>query len=325
MKNRALGADLIRLDRELSLALRPPHSFLGRISRQALKNGGKKRRGRLIVILGRLFGVPRGSVIGTAVAVEIVHLATLIHDDVIDGARRRRSRPALQHVQGVAPALLYGDLLFSRGVSFVNRLGNRDLTDLLLETVHSLCSGEILENRLSRKFPWTERDYLQVASLKTASLFRYCCQAPGILAGLPQRRRRILERFGGRLGISCQIADDCLDFAPPREGAEKDRLADLKNGVPSLPLVLAGKNPALRKELRAAVGKGAGTLRLKRLAAMIRRGGFVGQALSRAREYLESTREDVAAIETWGDEGRARLLRGYLDAQSAFLDGLEGI
>ncbi len=318
MKNRTPAADLVRLDRELASALRPPHAFLGQISRQALQNGGKKRRGSLILILGRLLGAPRGSVIKTAAAAEIVHLATLIHDDVIDGALRRRSRPSLPHAQGVVPALLYGDILFSRGVSTVNRLGNRELTDLLLETVHSLCSGEIQESRLSRKFPWTERDYLRVASLKTAALFQYCCQAPGILAGLPARKLNILRRFGGNLGLAYQTADDCLDFACGAAG--KDRLADLKNGVPSFPLVLAAGDAVLRDELRRKMNNGLTEKETSRLAGMIRRGGFIRQARARARGYLAAARRDGKIIGRWGDRRFDLVLQAYLDEQDRALD-----
>jgi len=321
MKPANLSTDLHRLDREISSVLRPTHSFLAPINRQIPWDGGKKLRGRLILIIGRLFGAHPRDLAGTAAAVEVVHLATLIHDDVIDSALQRRSRPALQRVYGVAPALLYGDLLFSRAISRVNRIGNQILTDLLLETVGSLCAGEILENQLSRKFPWTEKDYLKVARLKTASLFEYGCRAPGILAGLPTRRLTILTRFGRNLGLSYQAFDDCLDFSLPGKKAGKDVLADLKNGVPNLPLVLAGRDTAIRDELKIKLLTSLTAEESSRLARLIREGGFVQAARARAREYLEGALWDGKVIGRWGDPCFAKLLESFLTAFARLLDG----
>ena len=135
------------LDREMDLALRPGFDFLEEIAGQVPRRGGKRRRSRLLLGLGYYLGAPPDQIVKVALGVEIVHLATLIHDDVIDCSHRRRNSPTLHHLQGAVPALLYGDLLFTRGISEVNSLGIPALTDLLLETVRSVCAGEILERR----------------------------------------------------------------------------------------------------------------------------------------------------------------------------------
>lgn len=319
MKPENFIPNLSELEREISSILRPPHPFLSRIARRIPGSGGKKLRGRLILILGHLFGASPRDLAGTAAVVEVVHLATLIHDDVIDSAARRRSRPTLQRSEGIAPALLYGDLLFSRGISRINRIGNPVLTDLLLETVGALCAGEILENQLSRKFPWTEKDYLEVATLKTASLFEYCCRGPGILAGLPARRLSVLTRFGRNLGLSYQAYDDCLDFSLHGKPVGKDRLADLKNGVPSLPLVLAGRNTAIRAELKKKFRAPLTVQEAGDLARLIRDCGFVRSARARAREYFAAALRDGNSIGKWGDQRFAKLLKTYLDEQASAL------
>ncbi len=317
MKTADISVNLEKVDLEISSILHPPAPFLSGISRQVPRDGGKKRRGRLIVILGRLLCAHPRDLEGTAAAVEVIHLATLIHDDVIDSAPRRRSRPTLQRKHGAAPAILYGDILFSRGIARVNRIGNRDLTDLLLKTVGALCAGEILENQLAWKFPWTEKDYLEVATLKTASLFEYSSRAPAILAGLPKRRLNILSRFGRNLGLSYQAFDDCLDFMPGGDKAGKDRLADLKNGVPSLPVIFAGRDGVLREELKKKLRAGLTAREAGSLARSIRERGYLREAREQANNYLKAARRAGRIIGQWGDRRFAMLLESYLEEHAA--------
>ncbi|MCX6358000.1 MAG: polyprenyl synthetase family protein, partial [Candidatus Aureabacteria bacterium] len=132
--------------------------------------GGKFRRGTLALIVGGIAGAPGDATAVVAAAAEAVHLATLIHDDILDGAARRRARPSLHRVFGTGPALLYGDLLFVRAVAAVHALGNTALTACLLHAVQALCRGEMLESRAKGGFPWSEAAYLRIARLKTASL-----------------------------------------------------------------------------------------------------------------------------------------------------------
>ena len=308
MKGRPGKTERSALDREIAAALRSPYPFLEPFRRGVPADGGKRRRGELILRLGRLFGAPRKRVTAAAAAVEIIHLATLIHDDVVDGAELRRNRPALNHLQGTAPALLYGDLLFSRGIAVVNRLRSAELTDLLLTTVSEICAGEILETRGRGTFAWEEETYLEIIGLKTASLFEYCSRAPAILAGFPPPRLRVLKRFGRNLGLAFQIFDDCLDFSsgPARPG--KNPLADLRNGVPNLPLLYAARDPAIAKELNRS---GRSPDRLKRIADLIRTGGFVQAARQRGEEYEKKARQAAATVLKWPLAGDAAELTGY--------------
>lgn len=316
-------ADRKSADRELTAILSPPQDFLGGIAARVLKGRGKNRRSVLVLALGRLLEADSGPTAVTAAAVEAVHLATLIHDDVLDGGLLRRNRPSLHREEGAAPAVLYGDLIFSRAVSAVNRIGKSGLTGLFLETVGSLVSGEILAHRMARDFPWNEDDWRRVARLKTAALFRYCCRAPGILAGVSRRQLEVLGRFGVDLGLYYQAADDCLDFFPRGEDRTKDSLADLKNGVVNLVLVMAGKDRELKKKLSAVLNSSSPMREREELAGRIRDGGFVLRALSRAREYLRSARREMGLISGWGAKTEAGRLIEYLDEEAEKLETLE--
>jgi len=309
MRERPVQTARSALDREIAAALRPPHPFLEPFSRRVPADGGKRRRGELILRLGRLFGVPRKRVTAAAAAVEIIHLATLVHDDVVDGAELRRNRPTLNRLQGTAPALLYGDLLFSRGIAVVNRLRSAELTDLLLATVSEICAGEILETRERGTFDWEEATYLEIIQLKTASLFEYCSRAPAILAGLSPPRVRVLKRFGRNLGLAFQIFDDCLDFSPGPARPGKNPLADLRNGIPNLPLLYAARDPGIAKELN---GSDRSPARLKRIADLIRTGGYVEAARRRGEGFEKKARRAAAEIRGWPLAGPVSLLDDYL-------------
>ncbi len=296
MKERPGRTERAALDREIAAALRPPHPFLEPFRRRVPADGGKRRRGELMLLLGQYFDNPRSRLIRAAAAVEVIHLATLVHDDVVDGAARRRDRPTLDRVQGTAPALLYGDLLFARGIAAVNRLRSAELTDLLLVTVSEICAGEILETRERGSFAWEEETYLEIIRLKTASLFEYCCLAPAILAGFSPERLRVLKRLGRNLGMAYQIADDCLDFAPGPSGPGKDPLADLRNGVPNLPLLYAARDRRIGEVL---VQTGLTTARVKKISRLVREGGFLQKAREKGEEYGKKARRAAAAVLQW--------------------------
>ncbi len=310
MKERTDRSDRPALDREIAAALRPPHPFLEPFRRRVPADGGQRRRGELILLLGRLFGAPRARLIRAAAAVEVIHLATLVHDDVADGAELRRGRPTLDRLRGPAPALLYGDLLFARGIAAVNRLRSAELTDLLLATVSEICAGEILETRERGSFAWEEETYLEIIRLKTASLFEYCCLAPAILAGFPPARLRVLKRMGRNLGLAYQIADDCLDFDPGPARPGKNPLVDLRNGVPNLPLLYAARDRRIGEELARP---GPAPARDKRISRLVREGGFVDQARKRGAEYGKKARRAAATVLQWPLAGDAAELAGYLD------------
>ncbi len=308
MKKPTGDRKLSALDRKIADALRPPHPFLEPFSRRVPADGGKRRRGELILILGRLFGAPRSKVVPAAAAVEIIHLASLIHDDVVDGAELRRDLPTLDRLQGPAPALLYGDLLFSRGIAMVNRLRVPELTDLLLDTVSEICAGEILETRERGSFSRDEETYLEIIRLKTASLFEYCCRAPAILAGFPPERLRVLKRLGRNLGLAYQIADDCLDFASGPDRPGKKPLADLRNGVPNLPLLYAARDPKIARELARETLPPS---RLERISRLVREGGYIEQARRREEEFAEKSRRAAAAVIEWPLAGDVAGLARY--------------
>ncbi len=316
------------LRKAMAICLEPPIRFAPGLARDASRRQGKRRRGAVMLMLGRLFSAPSREVAVCAAAVETVHLATLIHDDIMDGAALRRGRFALHRAHGVAPALLYGDILFIRGFAAVHALGRAEVTDLMIRTAASLCLGELLEARQRGAFPWGTREYFRIAGLKTAPLYGFCCEAPGILAGFPAGRLARLRRLGRALGLSCQIADDCLDYISPGAPRDKDALLDLRNGVPNYPLLLAARDPrvaAAVRAFRAAPPGSAGPARLgelARLGDLVRRSGAVRRAAEKAARYLRAAMAEMRVIGAWGGEGAAGDMARFLEEQERGLERL---
>ncbi len=322
MKRTVSSPDLRSLDREINSFLPSSPPVLRRLKADLRQARGKKQRGRLMLILGRAFSSPPRKLIKAAGAVEVIHLATLIHDDVLDGSNLRRRQETLYRAHGAVPALLYGDLLFARSMRAVNSLGNPALTDRLLETAYSICSGEILEVQNRLKFPWKERTYFRIISRKTAALFQYSCLAPAVLSGFSEERLRVLGRFGLNLGLAYQIVDDCLDFMPASSSTGKDRLADLKNGVPNLALIISGREKTLRAAIRKALKSGAGLRDLKRAGLLIHQNGSIGKAALRASLYLRKANRDADLIRSWSGVKEDGRLTGYLKEMARTVEKL---
>lgn len=286
MKNRRPTAAPAALSRALSSLLPPALRRNGRMP------GGKLSRARLLLLLGRGPDADGRSLLQTAAAVEAVHLAALIHDDVLDGSARRRGEATLHRTVNSGPALLLGDIIFARAIASINRLGRTELTERFLMAVEDTCAGEILETNRRNRLPWTGELYHRIIGLKTAALFRFCGEAAAILSG--KRDRAEWGRLGGRIGRAYQIVDDCLDLAPASVRLGKDRLSDLKNGVPSLPVILGLADPRTASAVRAALGQKSARLR-EDAGRALRRNGHLRRAAADAERYLVAARAARAA------------------------------
>jgi len=218
------------------------------------KSGGKRFRPALAILFYKLFGArgEREALLELAAALELVHLATLVHDDVIDGSGARRARPALWKVWGNRVAVLEGDFIFSRACSLLDRL-EAPLRRLLLEAVEDLLEGELLQEELrrSRRIPTVE-EYFAVVRRKTGALISAACLC-GALLGDPEaspERLRVVRRAGLKLGTAYQMIDDLLDiFGDGRLG--KPTWRDRDGGWITLPFIrlLQCSSPKERERL----------------------------------------------------------------------------
>lgn len=222
--------------------LYPAPGPLGEIIEQLLGNRGKMLRPRLLLTCAALAACGRklqsNLLFEAAAAVELIHTASLIHDDIIDEAAWRRSREALHRSWGPGRATLAGDLLLARAFALLSRPGrNKNLLLLLERTVAHLCRGEIYQ--MDQRYRWdlTENQYYRINYYKTAFFIAACCEAGGLLAGASAGCCRALRHYGLKLGQAFQIVDDILDYAGYPEQLGKPVGNDLEQGRTTLPLI----------------------------------------------------------------------------------------
>ena len=242
---------------------------------------GKRLRPLLVLLVA---GTGSDAVVRAAAAVELVHAATLVHDDVLDAASLRRGRPTVVATAGRVMATATGDLLFSR--AFAELVENRDVRQVraLSRASSALARGELLQREDTFDAGVTEERYLLRCELKTAALFEAACELGALATG---REVTPLATFGRRIGLAFQLLDDVLDVSGPPERTGKHRGADLLDGTVTLPFILARKrDPAL--PIRISTPQEA-----EAVCSRIARTGALDVARARALEIVEAAKSEL--------------------------------
>jgi octaprenyl-diphosphate synthase len=290
-------ADLARVEARLAVELGSREPRLSAIASHLVGAGGKRVRPTVVLLVFHGAVAPgtaarRDDVIEAAVALELIHSATLLHDDIIDGGETRRGRPSALATFGAADTLVAGDFLFSRAFALCARF-EAEVIRWAAEACISLTEGEIMQARFRRNPAVTPDDYLEIIRRKTASLFAAGARTAAHLAGAPPAIVEAMAQAGEHVGLAFQVSDDLLDVVGTPAVTGKPRGLDLRDGNPSLPIVLAlRRDPELarlfaRPEI-AADDVEAGLAR-------IRRAGVLGPVAERARGHV------AAALEALGN------------------------
>lgn len=228
-----------RLERRLEELATGHGAFLGRYAGDTIAAGGKRLRPLLLFLSAGTPPPESDALLRAAVAVELVHSATLVHDDVLDGSPLRRGRPTVMAAGGRLAATATGDLLFSRAFAELVRSRSAAAVRVLSRASSELAAGELMQRADAWRAVAPER-YLERCRLKTAVLFRAACELGAIEGeGGVGDRVAALATFGDRIGLAFQLLDDVLDVAGPPERTGKPRGADLLDGTVTLPLILA--------------------------------------------------------------------------------------
>jgi len=242
----SLARLLERTEARLADVSKTHGAALGTHAADTLAAGGKRLRPVLVFLCGD--GVDE-RLVAAGAAVELLHMATLVHDDVLDGAELRRGRPTVFAEAGRSAATATGDLLFSRAFAELAATGSEDAVRALSTASSALARGELMQ----RADAWDENvapeRYLERCRLKTASLFEASCRLGALFGGRPDLAPS-LGQFGERLGVAFQMLDDVLDVSGPAKRTGKPRGADLLDGTVTLPLILARRHdPTLPGEV----------------------------------------------------------------------------
>jgi octaprenyl-diphosphate synthase len=203
----------------------------------ALDSGGKRLRPLVALLAGAATGRLTNEHLDLAVIVELIHLATLIHDDIIDDAERRRSQPTLNARWGNALSVLLGDSLFAHALDLSTRFDNADVSRAIARATRDVCSGEIIQTQRRFDLHLAIEEYFRIIELKTATLFTVAAELGARLNTAPISQVEALANFGRHLGAAYQIYDDCIDLAGCESATGKTLGTDLRKGKMTLPML----------------------------------------------------------------------------------------
>jgi octaprenyl-diphosphate synthase len=231
--------DLARVEREIGLESVASVDAITTIGRYLQASGGKRLRPTLVILAARLVGGASEAAIRLAAVIEMIHTATLVHDDVIDIAETRRGRPSTNVIWGNHRSVLAGDWLYMQAFQIALRERNFHILDLLIGLTQTMVEGELLQLERLGKIDLTEADYMELVDRKTAALFSVAAKLGAVTAGAGEECEARLGEFGWNLGIAFQLVDDVLDFTAAEDVLGKPVGNDLQEGKVTLPVIYA--------------------------------------------------------------------------------------
>jgi heptaprenyl diphosphate synthase len=235
----SIEPDLERVDRMFEERAFSGLDMLNAAAEHALSSPGKRLRTALTLLAGKMIDYRLEKLLPLSVAFEMVHLATLIHDDIIDHAATRRGAPTVNARYGDHVAILLGDYLFARTAGLIADVEDFRIDRLFSETVASVCEGTIIELLSTRQFDLSLDMYLERITRKTAVLMAACCKGGAIVGGGLDAQIALMEDYGRNLGIAFQIMDDVLDYSGTSASIGKPAGNDFRQGLITLPLIFA--------------------------------------------------------------------------------------
>ena len=300
----SLEDDLARVEKALLANVRTGDPFLAEVASHLITAGGKRLRPALAVAVGELGGGPADDdVILGAVAVELVHLGSLYHDDVMDEARTRRNVESVNARWGNLVAILAGDFLLARASEIAASLGT-EVAGLLATTIGKLCEGQVRELAQTFDVTRSEESYLTSINGKTAALMATACRIGALTAGIDRPGVEALTSYGDRVGMVFQIVDDILDVVATDEELGKPAGNDLVEGVYTLPVIRALASAESSEALRQLLGSPLEAAEVETARSIIRSNGAVEAAVDVARRFAAESAEALKGVPAGGEGGQ---------------------
>jgi octaprenyl-diphosphate synthase len=305
---RLLAADLRRVNALIVARMHSPVALIPQLAGHIVSAGGKRLRPMLTLASARLCGYEGERHVALAAAVEFIHTATLLHDDVVDASELRRGRDTANALWGNKPPVLVGDFLFARSFELMVEDGSLRILEILSRAAAVIAEGEVRQLITANDTTTAESDYLEVIEAKTAALFAAASRIGAVVAERPPEEEAALERFGRNLGIAYQLIDDMLDFSARESEFGKSVGDDFRDGKITLPILIAfargdGEERAFWCRTLEAGEQRPGDL--ERALRLVERRGALAETLARARLYAEAA---AAALAPFADGPLKRAL-----------------
>lgn len=286
--------ELEQMEEVLRERMPDQHPVIGSALERLLDGGGKRVRPTLVLLSAHLCGADMERAVLAAAAVEMLHTATLIHDDLIDGARTRRGVGTLNAGWSPGATVLTGDFAFARAAYLASRTESQPVVRRFAETLMVICNGEVRQMFDGRSGAMLLQDYERRIYAKTASLIALATEIGALLAPGDERRVRALYHYGERLGLAFQVVDDVLDFVADEETLGKPVGSDLRQGLVTLPLILFREQQDAPAPLIQRVLAGdASDAGVREIVQRVVESGAVERALDVARAYVEQAKRNL--------------------------------
>lgn len=255
----------------------------------------KKIRPILLLLSGGLCGSITNEHIKAAISIEVMHAASLVHDDIIDKASERRGVPTVNHLWDNKLSVLVGDYLLSRSLDNTVKMNSIEILKIISNVATKMSQGEILQIEAGRDLVIEEHNYLKIIQSKTSALFSACCEIGGVLNNVDDKKRSTLKKFGESLGIGFQIRDDLFEYNGKKKLIGKPKGVDIENGSITLPLLYALNNSRQkeRQRIMRILKKGAENEEVKEIISFVKKSGGIEYADERALSYAAKAKKHL--------------------------------
>jgi octaprenyl-diphosphate synthase len=294
-----LAPELARVNTLIVERMRSPVALIPQLAGHIVAAGGKRLRPMLTLATARLCGYEGERHIALAAAVEFIHTATLLHDDVVDASDLRRGRDTANAVWGNKPAVLVGDFLFARSFELMVEDGSLRILEILSRAAAVIAEGEVGQLITANDTATTEAAYLAVIEAKTAALFAAASRIGAVVAGRSTAEEEALDRFGHNLGVAFQLIDDMLDFSAHQDELGKELGDDFRDGKITLPILIAFARADAEERAfwRRTLEDGEQRADdFERAARLVERRGALAETLDRARGYAAAAVDALAGF-----------------------------
>ncbi len=294
-----IESDFRRFKNDFKVVIKSDIKLLNIILKYISNQDGKKIRPILLLLSSGLCGNISDKDIKSAIIVEILHTASLIHDDIVDNSDERRGAPTVKNLWKNQLSVLVGDYLFSNVFENALEMDNMEILRILSIITKRMSSGEILQIESRREFIVNEKKYFRILSDKTAALFSACCEISAVIARVDNKKRNALKKFGECLGIAFQVKDDLFEYDGEKMTIGKPKGVDIKNNSITLPLIYSLNN-CDKKEKQSIINilkKGAKKADIKKIISFAEKLGGIEYANEKALQYANLAKSNLSLFE----------------------------
>ncbi len=292
--------DLTEIEKQLAENLKPYLDLVSEVAHHILFAGGKRLRPLLLVLAAKICGYKEMYAKNVATAMEYLHAATLLHDDVIDDAALRRGKTVAHSVYGNAITILVGDFLLSRALAICADSGKIEVMRIVADLTEHMSTGEVHQLMRKGDVSLNEDEYMEVIRRKTAFLFQAACRVSAVIAEASPEEERALSDYGYNLGLAFQMVDDLFDYTKDTAALGKEVGADLREGKLTLPIIQALKKadpPEYDQMVKIIQNEDFSVDEFKTLVALLHKTGGIDYTVNSATTYIEKAKKSLSVFE----------------------------